>query len=257
MGGPVRTPVQRTADGVWLKRDDLYEFGGAWGGKVRTCVALATEGLARPQGATALVTAGGRYSPQVQIVARVAKALGLDARCHVPAGEPGPTLQDAVAQGATLVAHKPGRNSVLVARARQDAEDDTGAVLVPFGMECAQAVYQTAGQVGNLPRHLSGRVVVPVGSGMSLAGVLAGRALYGMEWPVLGVWVGADPTARLDRWAPFWRMDAMLVQAPDGYAQPLRDVQVDGLGLDPYYEAKAAQYVRPGDLLWVVGVRTT
>jgi len=250
--GPALTPVTwLPGPGLWLKRDDTFSVAGITGGKVRTCLALAAAGL--PD--VALVTAGGRHSPQVSIVARVGQLLGREVRCHVPAGQPGPELDDAVAHGASLVPHRPGYNSVLVARARADALE-SNACLIPFGMECREAVEQTAGQVANVPADVR-RVVIPVGSGMSLAGVLAGRVAQDMHWPVLGVVVGASPEARLDRWAPGWRWDGsvQLNWHPSDYGTPARMPYLAGIGLDPFYEAKCLPYLRPGDLLWIVGRR--
>lgn len=248
------TPVQRVQQlsGAlgWAKRDDLFDFAGIRGGKVRTCLQLA---LQTP--GTALVTAGSRHSPQVSIVARVGQRLGRPVRCHVPAGPWTPDLVDAVEHGAVLVQHKAGYNSVIVARARDDAEA-SGACLIPFGMECRDAVTLTAAQVGNIPTRV-GRVVVPVGSGMTLAGILHGRATRGLTWPVVGVVVGGDPTKRLDRWAPgwAWQDDVQLLWARNDYAKPVPNARLGHVPLDPYYEAKCLPFLHAGDLLWVVGHR--
>lgn len=156
---PEQTPVERVGD-VWLKRDDLYTVAGVSGGKVRSCWALA-------QGATGLVTAGSRASPQVNIVAHIARRLGVPCAVHTPAGEPSPEVADALACGAMRVEHRPGYNSVIIARAREDAAA-RGWTEIPFGMECQEAVKQTRQQVANVPADVR-RLVVPVGSGMSLS----------------------------------------------------------------------------------------
>jgi len=241
------TPVELRGD-LWFKRDDLFAVAGVRGGKARTAWAIAA-------GATALVTAGARQSPQVLIVAAIAKTKGIPCRCHVPMGKLTPELEQAEALGAELVQHKPGYNSVIVARARADAEA-TDARLVPFGMECSTAVSQTASQVGNVPPDCT-RIVVPVGSGMSLAGVLVGLARHEnlTELPVLGVITGADPQKRLNRFAPWWWQQATLLEAQEPYH--IRRIQSDikGIALDPIYEAKCIPFLRPGDLLWCVGKR--
>lgn len=236
------TPVEQRGD-FWFKRDDLFEVAGVRGGKARTAWALA-------QGAQELVTAGARQSPQVLIVASIAQALGVSCRCHVPAGSDTPELEQAEALGATLVRHKAGYNSVIVARAREDAQA-SGATLVPFGMECEEAVRQTQAQVTNIPPEAS-RIVVPVGSGMSLCGLLAGLTT---RHPVLGVVVGADPTKRLDRFSPFWRATVQLVSAGVPYHDNAKRTDIAGVALDPIYEAKCIPFLRPGDLLWCVGNR--
>jgi 1-aminocyclopropane-1-carboxylate deaminase/D-cysteine desulfhydrase-like pyridoxal-dependent ACC family enzyme len=261
---PALTPVERWGppdDCIWVKRDDAYVFAGQAGGKVRTCLALAGDEFGdRPAG---LVTASARSSPQQLIVASIAERLHLPCRLHVPASrEPSETLDASVTKGARVVEHRPGYNSVLVARARADA-DALGWTYIPFGMECAEAVRQTSRQVINLP-DTANRIVIPVGSGMSLAGVLWGLERMGADdVPVLGVVVGADPTRRLDRYAPaFWRQMIELVPSGLDYHQPYNagltayeEGQPRTLELDPWYEAKCLPFLEPGDLLWVVGTR--
>lgn len=250
---PEQTPIERR-DGVWIKRDDDYVFAGQAGGKVRSCRVLAA-------GANGLITASARSSPQQLIVASIAQRLGVPCRLHVPwAGKESDTLTRARALGAEVIEHRPGYNTVVVARAREDAEQHPGWRLVPFGMECEEAVEQTAGQVASLEAmpELPQRIVVPVGSGMSLAGILAGLA--GSERlsaiPVIGVKVGADPVKRLDQWAPpGWRDAATLLDSGLPYETPAPDTAWAGLELDPWYEAKCLPFLRAGDLLWVVGTR--
>jgi 1-aminocyclopropane-1-carboxylate deaminase/D-cysteine desulfhydrase-like pyridoxal-dependent ACC family enzyme len=96
------------------------------------------------------------------------------------------------------------------------------------------------------------RIVVPVGSGMSLAGILWGTL---NEVEVVGVVVGADPLKRLDRWAPpWWHRRTTLVRSDLRYEQHA-PTDWRGISLDPVYEAKCVPFLRPGDLFWVVGRR--
>jgi hypothetical protein len=240
------TPVERHG-GHWVKRDDLFQRAGARGGKVRTCSALA-------EGAKGLVTAGSRQSPQVNIVARIAQDLGVPCRVHVPSGALTPELLSAQEAGAELVQHSPGYNTVIVSRARKDAAE-RGWTEIPFGMECQEAVEQTAAQVpARFPKDVR-RLVVPVDSGMSLAGILAGLESRGLSLPVLGVQVGADPTKRLDEFAPGWRDRCDLVQSDLDYHAAAPETQIGDLTLDPIYESKCLPFLEAGDLLWVVGIR--
>lgn len=249
-----QTPWQQHG-GYWVKRDDLFEVSGSRGGKVRTCLALAQPAIGRTD--VGLVTAGSRQSPQVNIVATVAAELGLPCQVHVPAGPSTPELEAAEARGADIVRHRPGHNSVIVARARMAAAD-LDWIHIPFGMECEEAVRQTSRQVtrsGYPPMH---RLVVPVGSGMSLAGILHGLDRINSTMPVLGVVVGASPEKRLDRYAPvFWRQMVDLQPAGLDYHAPAPEPQVGLLALDPIYEGKCVPFLRPGDGLWVVGCRET
>lgn len=246
------SPVQRYGN-RWLKREDLFVLAGSAGGKVRSCWHLASQ-----PGVRGLVTAGSRHSPQANIVAGIAKRLGIPCRIHTATGPATPEMEAAAAAGAEIIRHKPGYNTVLVARARADAAalEAEGWVHIPFGMEHQAAVEQTAAQVVNLPDEAA-RLVVPVGSGMSLAGILHGLAQIGSQVPVLGVVVGADPTSRLDAYAPAdWRKRCTLVDASVPYEDAV-DAVVAGVRLDPHYEAKCAEHLRDGDVLWVVGCRQT
>jgi 1-aminocyclopropane-1-carboxylate deaminase/D-cysteine desulfhydrase-like pyridoxal-dependent ACC family enzyme len=246
------TPLQQVGD-FFVKRDDLFEFAGVRGGKARTCWTIA-------QGAHGLVTAGNRSSPAGNIVAHVARALGVPCRVHVPAGAPGPQLVKAKAAGAVIIPHSPGYPSVINRRALDDAKE-RGWQVIPFGMECVEAVRQTAAQacatvvqmhsLTDKPR----RVVVPVGSGMSLAGILHGFAQAEITTPVVGVVVGACPVKRLNKWAPpNWRDLCELVRCDIDFNRPVADARLGDVELDPIFEAKCLAFLRSGDLLWIVGI---
>lgn len=241
------TPVEKLA-GLWLKRDDLFQIAGVRGGKARACLLLAR----RAQGG--LVTAGSRYSPQISIVAHLAKHFHLPCRIHTPRGPATPELDEASRYGAVRIAHRVGFNSVITARARQDSKE-LGWTEIPFGMECQEAVAAAAAQTANIPMEVR-RLVVPVGSGITMAGILTGLARRRLFRPVLGVVVGADPCKRLDRWAPGnWRDLVELAYSELDYHEPVPAPQLQGIALDPYYEAKCLPYLAPGDCLWVVGRR--
>lgn len=246
---PDLTPIERIeGENIWLKRDDLWAIAGVPGGKVRTCWALA-------QGAEGLVTAGSRSSPQVNIVAHIARRLGIPCRAHTPTGELSPEVRAAEAAGAEIIQHKAGYNNVIIARARDDAAEH-GWTEIPFGMECDEAIVQTRKQVRDIPDDVE-RIVIPVGSGMSLAGLLCGLIDIGDDRPVLGVVVGADPEKRLDKYAPSdWRDRVTLVPAGIDYHDAV-EASIGGAVLDPHYEAKCEKFLENGDLLWIVGVRAT
>lgn len=238
------TPVQQVGD-VYVKRDDLYSAAGVCGGKVRTCLAIS-------QGATGLVTSGSRASPQVNIVAHIARYLGIPCRLHIPTGELSPEIELAILAGGEVVQHSPGYNSVICSRAKADAVA-TGWREIPFGMECREAVLHTASQISNIPETTK-RIVIPVGSGMSLAGIVCGLQKAQRNIPILGIQVGADPTVRLDHYAPGWRDMVSLVKSEYDYHSPAPNYY-GKLLTDPIYEAKCLQSLQPGDMLWCVGIR--
>ena len=242
------TPIEKVGE-YFVKRDDLFAVNGVNGGKVRTCYYLA-------QNAKGLVTAGSRESPQVNIVAHIAKELGIPCRVHTPEGKLSPEVEAAKNIGAEVIQHKAGYNSVIIKRAKDDAIEQ-GFKEIPFGMECCEAVEATKNQVKNIPSNTK-RIVIPVGSGMSLSGLLHGLIENNLNIPVLGVRVGADPTDRLNKYAPKnWASMVTLVSSDLDYHQHEKDNNFYGLTLDPVYEAKCIKFIEKGDLLWVVGIRQT
>lgn len=244
--------VQYGGHDIWLKRDDLYQFAGVRGGKVRSCLRLS-------KGATMLVTASSRHSPQMTIVARIAQRLGIPARCHLATGEHSPEMHMAEEAGAVLVRHKPGYNSVIIKRAEVDAVQHN-ATIIPFGMKCREAVEETALQVRNLPpAHQFNRLVVSVGSGISLAGILTGIQLYRSDLRkkhVLGIQVGAAIESTMDRLAPFgWRTLCEVRRAVEPYHVAAPQSSIAQVVVDPHYEGKVLGFLRPHDVFWVVGIR--
>jgi 1-aminocyclopropane-1-carboxylate deaminase/D-cysteine desulfhydrase-like pyridoxal-dependent ACC family enzyme len=277
------TPLQQVGDFL-LKRDDLFEVAGVRGGKARSCWAIA-------QGATGLVTASQRTSPQGKIVAHIARALGVGCRVYAPdAVKLGSELEAAKAAGADIRQYPAGRQRYLDKLAREDA-NTSGWRLIKLGMESEQAVQGMAAQAlatvaqMNNQRITARRVVVTVGSGVSLAGILQGFAQADFTAPVIGVMVrsgrdkrpgkrlqkrldkGAPPDLRgrcelvsselkkrLDKWAPpDWRGRCELV--PSELESDESATQLGNVQLHPIFEAKCIPFLKPGDLLWVIGSR--
>ena len=243
------TPIEKHGD-IWIKRDDYYKVSGVCGGKARSCWDLS-------QGAKGLVTAGARMSPQINIIAHIARELNIPCHLHVPGGKFTPMMTAAKDVGGEIIQHLPGYNSVIVARARADARR-LGWKEIPFGMECYETVRNTAEQVNNVVsiQNKIKRIVTPVGSAMSLSGILTGLQTNDIHVPVLGVCVGADPVKRLDKYAPLnWRDNTTLIRSELDYYEYASDVCLKDVRLDPIYEAKCIPYIKEGDLFWIVGIR--
>jgi len=245
------TPIEKHK-GIFVKRDDSYSIAGVCGGKARTCYALS-------KNAKGLITAGSKVSPQVVIVSAIATFLGIPCRVHVPSGAFTHELDTAKENGAEIIQHKPGYNSVIIKRARDDATDNPSYTHIPFGMECQEAITQTKKQVANIPtniEHKPKRIVVPVGSAMTLAGILHGLKEYNLDIPILGIVVGANPIKRLDKYAPKnWEKMVTLINSDHNYHEKLDNVYLGDVLLDPIYEAKCINYLEPNDLFWIVGIR--
>ena len=246
------TQVERHGD-VWVKRDDHFTINGVSGGKVRGCWRLA-------QNAKGLITASSRKSPQAVIVARIAQHLGIPARLHTPKGKDTEEMILVREAGGEIIQHKAGYNNVIIRRALDDANTLKTFTYIPFGMEHRNALQGTANEVYSLKplEHKINRIVVPIGSGMSFCGILKGMQMYQLDHiPIVGVRVGADPTKRLDNFAPMmWRInhDFKLEKSKYDYHDEV-EACIGDLPLDPVYEAKCLEYLEPDDLLWVVGVR--
>jgi DNA modification methylase len=236
---------------IWLKREDLYSFASVRGAKVRTCMHFIRQ--AKEMG-VGVVTAGSRMSPQVNFVAQIAYTMGVKCSVHVPSGPLTPELIAARSAGAKITQHDYGYNSVIIARAREDAAQ-RGWVEIPYGMESQEAVDYTKPQVVNIPDDAK-RLVNACGSGMTLAGILWGLKETGRNIPVIAICVGNVPAERLDRWAPpDWRDMVELIDEESDYHVPAVRTDLDGVLLDAYYEAKCIPYLREGDLLWVSAIR--
>jgi 1-aminocyclopropane-1-carboxylate deaminase/D-cysteine desulfhydrase-like pyridoxal-dependent ACC family enzyme len=241
------TPIEKHGE-FYIKRDDLFSVAGVCGGKARTCYALA-------QGAKGLITAGSRYSPQIVLVSAIAKYLKIPCKVHVPKGTFTNELKQALQNRAIIFYHKPGYNSVIIKRAKDDAKENPEFTYIPFGMECWEAVKQNKQQVVNIPSDVN-RIIVPVGSAMTLAGILTGLQEQKLNIPVIGVVVGAEPEKRLDIYAPKnWRDMVTLVKSPYQYHESPKNINLKNIVLDPIYEAKCTPYLQPNNLFWIVGIR--
>lgn len=274
---------------LWAKRDDLTGFGVA-GNKARALEHLIGDALARD--ADVLVTGGGPDSNFVAAAAQAAAVAGLDCELVV-AGDARGTTTLALAADAGARLHPLGdgpRDRVDGAVERLAAELGAAGrrpVAVPRGgstpVGAAGFAAAAAEVVGQWPEpEPPAAVVIPVGSGGSVAGLLAGLAAAGARWPVLGVSVSRPPeeiaatvlalaeeAARLAG-TPGPRTDLMTVvdaRGPGfGVASPADRAAADlvrrteGLLLDDTYGAKAAAVLvehlgtapRPA-LLWLTG----
>ena len=263
---PDVTPVEQRGD-YWFKREDQYVFAGVNGAKVRAYRHLALE-----DDAEGIIGVAARVSPNFTRFAAVGKRLGIPVRVHTAYGEYTELMEVAEGLGAEIVQHAPGYMNQLEAAARDDAESEErdGWIYPKWGddprvhdltvreVENVAATIEASRDSGGEADPEIQRVVVPVGSGLTLAAVLAGLKQYGVDVPVLGVRVGGDPEDALDRHAPDdWRDRVDLVESDYDYQAAPDETALAGVELDPVYEAKVIPYVEPGDLVWVVSTRET
>lgn len=256
---PDDTPVENHGD-YWFKREDKYLRAGVNGAKIRAFFALADE-----HDAQGIIDASSRVSPNHVRVAAVAKRLGIPARLHTSHGDYTEEMEIAESLGAEIVQHEPGYLSQCKKAADEDVLDRDGWLRTPFAAADDLTRPLTVEQVATLADHTDDvdRVVVPIGSGFTLASVLAGLDRHDIDLPVLGVAVGGDYEDTLDQYAPAdWRSkrdagDLEIVESDLAYEDHAPKSTLAGVPLDPVYEAKAIPYMEPGDLLWIVSTRAT
>lgn len=244
------TQIQKIND-IFVKREDLYEVNGVNGGKVRTI-----RNLLKKSGGRGIITAGPRASSQAYMAARFAHHNKIPCRIHMPLGSMTKEMEDAYAHHAEIIQHKAGYNNVLHARAMEDHKNNPEWCHVPLWLRCREMVTSTMNQVVHIP-HSVERIVVCVGSGMSAAGILHGLKKSHLGIPVLGVQVGADPIKTLNSFAGFgWhhRMELVDVSKKYKYTDKVK-ASLGPISLDPGYEAKCFELLKPNDLLWIVGYR--
>lgn len=264
----------RAAD-LWVKRDDWLGLGGG-GSKLRKLEFLCARALA--EGATTLVTSGAAQSNYCRLTAAAARRLGLGV-VLVLQGD-GPTAAQRtgnltldglfgadVRWAGAVESHALGAAAEAVAQELRDG-GATPAVL-PFGGSDALAARGYLACAAELEEQAPDleHVVVAVGSGATMAGLVAG---LGAE-RVLGVDAGAVPDAER-------RVASMVDELVPGTTRPLRldtaqvapgyeelsaaarramddAAQCEGIVLDPVYTAKAlaglaaavtAGTIRPG-----------
>lgn len=268
------------ARSLLAKRDDLTGF--AFGGnKARLLEFLVAGALA--DGADTLLTGGAATSNFCAATAAAARRAGL--RCElVIAGDPGPAgpaLALARSWGAVVRwTGTPDRDSVdaqlpvaaadLAARGHRPSLIPRGGATALGAVGYALAAAELQEQ---LARHGTGRgdvtVVVPTGSGGTLAGLLAGHALLGRPWALTGCSASRPPQAIVPRVLSLasecLRLlksdqepspdDVTVVDArgpghglpsPDGLAAAEQAMRTAGLMLDPVYTAKALALVPRG-----------
>jgi D-cysteine desulfhydrase len=236
-------------DKLWIKRDDLSGLGGG-GNKVRKLQYTCAQALAA--GATTLITTGGPQSNHARLTAAAAARLGLRSVLVLAGDEPdrhrGNLILDRLA-GAEIVW---AGGAPLDEAAAAEAHRRPRSFVIPFGGTSplsAQAYLDCARELTEQLPELD-QVVVAVGSGGTMAGLVAG---LGAE-RVLGVDTGAVPDpyaavgavlAGMNRGADRLVIDRSQVGA--GYAaltEPVREAlklaaRTEGLFLDPTYTGRA------------------
>jgi D-cysteine desulfhydrase len=259
---------------LWVKRDDLT--GAALSGnKVRKLEFSIAEALA--QRCDTLITCGGLQSNHCRATAIAGARLGLKVHLILrgaPQGAPDGNLFLDDLAGATCSFYAPEeyrtqRPEIFAELAADYAKQGHKAFAIPSGAsdEIGAWGYIAASaelkadfdRLGFVPEH----IICPLGSGGTLAGLVLGNALYGLNATIWGVNVDDDDAAtfkakiRTDfgKWKERYRQgldtEGLPINIIDGYVGPgygraeahifeliARVARTEGLILDPVYTAK-------------------
>lgn len=251
--GVFPTPLHRSdalgevlgAERIWLKRDDLTGF--AWGGnKVRAIEFLLGDALAR--GATHVVLASGPSSNFAALLAVAAGQRGLGVHQVAYGDEPSsPTASLTIARdaGATVTftgsSDRESMEVVATEVAATLAARDSTPYRVPRGgaspvgalgyLEGALELITQFGAIAGPDQPVD--LVLPLGSGGTTAGLLAGLGLAEARWVVHAMSVSRPPEALTESIVDTATRCARLVGAaidPASIADRLRIVDARGAG---------------------------
>ena len=240
------TPIEKK-DNIFFKRDDLFEYCGVNGGKVRTAKILCEKAI------NGITSAGSRSSPQIKIISHISNYLGLPFNAHTTLGELGDNLKECKKfNNVNIIQHQYGYNSVIIKRAKDNAQE-LNYTYIPFGMERKEAIGQTKGQVKNIPFREIKRIVVPVGSGMTFCGIANGLYELKIDIPLIGISVGANPLKRLQKYLPLFYKNYKIEYSEEKYSTKILESKFMGVDLHPIYEAKCIPFIKEKDLFWIVG----
>ncbi len=194
---------------IWLKREDLSGFMGG-GNKVRQAEYLIAEALS--QGATDIVAAGGPQSNHLRIISGAASKSKL--ACHLAlygkevatptgnlliskmsgahlnfSGKDPRTSADELAKRLCEELTKKGKKPYFIPRGGASA---TGALgWIDFVKELKE---QTADLKINMDR-----LILPVGSGGTIAGIHQGKRAHPANWKVTGFATSKNKTKSLEK----------------------------------------------------------
>ena len=242
-------PIEKHGE-VFVIREDLVFVGKANGTKAVSMYEMA-------KGEDGVVTGGSRESTQALMAAIICNDLGIGYEFHCPKGPDTDIKQTIRSFGFSIIEHNVGHRTVLNARARESAFKK-GWLHIPTGCECQKMIDIIISRCKDMGDWPGDRLVIPIGSGMTMIGILSAIEKYGKRWKfgVLGVHVAANPpTKRIKKWLPQklpFKLE--LVEAKSRLSSKVAS-EYDNVQVDPIYSGKCVPFLQKGDLLWNSGAR--
>ncbi len=179
-------------DGYYLKRCDLLEYAGAYGGKAEGAFNIIQDEI--DKGYTGFVTVRSRFSPQCDIVSKICSSLGVECVLFMPSGKDTNVTSNIKKRANCEIIDTLKQGSytnVLISRAMNYSKVHNKC-FIPFGMLCKKNIDIVAKQVYNIPECVH-RVVVPVGSGCTMVGIIQGlKEINRLDIEIIGVITGSS-----------------------------------------------------------------
>lgn len=240
------TPIEKI-DNIFLKREDLYQISQSNGVKARTILNMM-EKSTKP-----VVTCGSRHTNQGVIASDIAKFLNKEIYIFIPKGKETEEIIAMKKNNAKIIEVSPGYKTVLIARSRKFAEENK-LNYIPFGLESIDTINLNSKQVLNIPTEGT-RIVIACGGGMTLASILVGLEKEKKNIPIEAICVGSKIEKNLDKFSiKNWDDKCNITYTDTPYEKPIYK-NIDNIELDPYYESKALEYLKPNDIFWISGKR--
>lgn len=245
-------------NGIYIKRNDKLKIYDCNGGKSQGAYFLIKDAMKK--GFAGVATVGSRFSPQCDIVSDICENEGIQCRLFMPkAKEETDIIKKIKTRKNSVINQIPyGYTSNLIYNAQNFCKLNN-FYFIPFGMKCLENINVVARQCENIPANIK-RIVVPVGSGVTLCGVLTGLMnfeRYDIE--VLGIQTGADSTKFIYRHLPLMNEIKFNLKFYKPELKPAKRysetvyAEIDGIVLNERYEAKCYSFINKNDLLWIVG----
>jgi 1-aminocyclopropane-1-carboxylate deaminase/D-cysteine desulfhydrase-like pyridoxal-dependent ACC family enzyme len=267
------TPVENH-NGMYFKRDDLFqpfEDIPLSGGKVRQCLSLLSLKYdhIKENCNNMVVTGTGVTSPQGIIVTKCANYFDMNSIIYVGNTKPeslrrNTLMMNVLYQGGRLNYDcKQGYEVALNATIKRTHPE---AYHIKFGINAQEVpeaiIGSTSNQVQNIPDELD-YLIVPCGSCIIFSGILLGIKKFNKKVKnVIGIQIaGYDRTTTIQNLIKEDLPYKLLLSKDFPYSKKVKH-RVDGINLDPLYEAKAYDYMvkymlndidKKKVLFWIVG----
>lgn len=278
------TPVQEI-NGILFKRDDLFvPFSDSklCGGKVRQAIYLFNDNYdyIKENCNNTVATASSVKSPQLIIIAKLSHEIGakfIGAIGTHATLEKTTEVNKMVSMSRDLgadirIVSKMSYNNVLYSKLNELQKTEPH-FNVGFGINLKEnfnaIVGSVADQVQNLPKDLN-NLVIPVGSAVTMAGILVGLQKYNIKPKrIIGIQTaGYDRTKEIQDALPFEYNEIkyeFIIDKTYKYAKELKKtIEGSDVVLSPTYESKAYEYAIKNELLqsnkdlfWIVGNEKT